>query len=93
MTIDERLQFLLQSTESLHSTVQELTGNMHELTGNMHELAGGFQSLIVSAQRHDTQIAELIRVAQIDGENIRGLANIAERHEERLDALDGGTEE
>jgi len=72
LTIDERLQLLLQSTESLHSTVQELSAN---------------------AQRHDTQIAELIRVAQVDGENIRGLANIAERHQERLDALDGGDKE
>jgi hypothetical protein len=31
MTIDERLAFLLQSTESLHTSVQELTGNMQTL--------------------------------------------------------------
>ncbi|HEV2380975.1 MAG TPA: hypothetical protein VG206_14435 [Terriglobia bacterium] len=32
MTIDERLQFLLQSTESLHSSVHELTGDVQRLT-------------------------------------------------------------
>ncbi len=38
MSIDERLQFLLQSTESLHSTVGELTGTVGELSGSVREL-------------------------------------------------------
>jgi hypothetical protein len=32
MTIDERLQFLLRSTESLHSSVSELSANVLELS-------------------------------------------------------------
>lgn len=38
MTIDERLELLLQSTESLHSTVQELTANVAELRGSVADL-------------------------------------------------------
>ena len=31
MTVDERLVFLLQSTESLHSSLQELHGTVQDL--------------------------------------------------------------
>ena len=63
MTIDERLTSLLQSTNSLHSTVQDLT----------------------------EQIAQLVRLAERDGENIRRLTPVEEPHEDTFDALDGGT--
>lgn len=38
MTTDERLQFLLQSTESLHSNVQELAATVGELRGSVADL-------------------------------------------------------
>lgn len=38
MTIDERLQFLLQSTESLHSNVQDLTATVVELRRSVADL-------------------------------------------------------
>lgn len=60
MTIDERIQFLLQSTESLHASLQELTANVQE---------------------HSRQL-------EIDAENIRTLARIAEIHERRLSDLE-----
>ncbi|MBV9157085.1 MAG: hypothetical protein JO097_12550 [Acidobacteriaceae bacterium] len=66
MTTDERLQFLLQSTESLHSSVQDLTGKVHDLTVGLAELRGS--------------VADLTRVVEIDAENIRRLANIAAAH-------------
>lgn len=74
MTTDERLQFLLQSTESLHSNVQDLTANVQDLTGIVAELR--------------RSVADLTRVVEIDAENIRGLANIAAAHQSRLDDLD-----
>jgi len=40
--------------------------------------------------RQDTAIRELKAALQIDAENIRALARIAEAHERRLDDLDGG---
>ena len=38
MTIDEHLEFLLQSTESLHANVQQLTGTVQQLAGNVQDL-------------------------------------------------------
>ncbi|MBV9157084.1 MAG: hypothetical protein JO097_12545 [Acidobacteriaceae bacterium] len=38
MTIDERLQFLLQSNQSLHSNVQDLTATIAELRGSVADL-------------------------------------------------------
>ena len=74
MNIDERLQFLLQSTESLHANVQELTAGLHELRESVAELRGS--------------VSELKRVVEIDAENIRRLATIPSAHEGRLDDLD-----
>jgi len=38
MTIDERLQFLVQSTESLHQTCQELHATVQEQASQLREL-------------------------------------------------------
>ncbi|MBV9007838.1 MAG: hypothetical protein JO354_01560 [Verrucomicrobia bacterium] len=38
MTIDERLQFLLQSTESLHSSLQDLTTDVAQLRISIADL-------------------------------------------------------
>lgn len=69
MTIDERLEFLLQSTESLHASTQQLHA---------------------TAATHTAQIAELVKAAKQDGENIAALARIAAAHEQRLTDLEGG---
>ena len=37
MTIDERLQFLLQSTESLHSSLSELSASVLELSATVQK--------------------------------------------------------
>ena len=71
-TIDERLQFLLQSTESLHSSVQELHAVVQEQT---------------------RQIDAHTRALEIDAENIRRLANIAEAHENRISDLEDSADE
>lgn len=82
MTIDERLEFLLQSAESLRPTVQELTASVQGLAKNV-------QGLSVSVAELRGSVADLTRVVEIDGENIRRLANIAAAHQARLDDLDG----
>lgn len=38
MTIDERLEFLVQSTESLHSSVHDLTRDVQKLTADVQKL-------------------------------------------------------
>jgi hypothetical protein len=37
VTIDDRISFLVQSTESLHATAQELTGQVQQLTIQVRE--------------------------------------------------------
>jgi chromosome segregation ATPase len=66
MTTEERLQFLLQSTESLHSTVQELTGAVADLRGTVADLtrAVGMNSenirlLANIAAAHQTRLDDL----------------------------------
>lgn len=76
MTIDERLQFLLQSTESLHSTVSEMTEQMR-----MNREA---------TDKNRVDIDKHTRQLEMDAENIRALARIAEAHQRRLDDIDGG---
>jgi prefoldin subunit 5 len=66
VNINERLQFLLQSTESLHLNVQELTGSVTELRATVTELR--------------SSVVDLKRVVEIDAENIGSLANIAAAH-------------
>jgi DNA anti-recombination protein RmuC len=78
MTIDERIEFLLRSTESLHTNVHELYNNVHELYTSVHELRG-------IAQEHTTQL-------QQDAENIRSLARIAEAHGQRISEIEGNGE-
>src|SRR4051794_8052976 len=80
MTIDERLEFLLRSTESLHASVSELHAVAQEQTRR--------------AQEQTKQLEEHTTQLRIDAENIRGLARIAEAHEQRIsDSEDGPTDE
>ncbi len=37
MTVDERLESLLKSTESLHATVQQMTGQIDRVSGQIQE--------------------------------------------------------
>ena len=78
MNIDERIEALRVNIESLHSNINELWE---------------------SSQRHDAAIEKLIEAQTeltkkvADHEDTwNRLANIVIRHEERLDALDGGGE-
>jgi len=66
MTTDERLEFLLKSTESLHATAQELTTTAQELraTAQLHseqlEQDGqNIRSLATIAAAHQTRIENL----------------------------------
>jgi hypothetical protein len=49
------------------------------------------EALTMSLELLSHDIQDLKAVAQQDGENIRGLARIAEIHERRLTGLEGGT--
>ena len=74
MSIDERLEFLLRSTESLHASTQELHAVVAEHTRQLME--------------HTGQLTEHTRQLELDAQNIRALANIAAAHQTRLDDLE-----
>ncbi len=73
-TIDERLEFLLQSTESLHATVLEQSAQIQRHSEQIQEHSG-------QIQKHSEQL-------EVDADNIRRLANIAASHEQRLEELE-----
>ena len=70
MTIDERLEFLIQSSESHDRQIGELTSQVGELTGHVGELTKA--------------IGKLVTVSNEDANSIRSLARIAEAHERRI---------
>jgi ABC-type transporter Mla subunit MlaD len=75
MTLDERIQFLVQSTESLHATVHEMSGQLQEQTKQLQE--------------HTKQLREHTKQLELDAQNIRSLAKIAGAHQTRLDQIEG----
>jgi len=74
--IDARLQFLLQSTESLHATTQEHSAQIAENGAQIAENA--------------TQIAALSKTVSDLVTATAALLRISHSHKERLDKLDGG---
>ena len=77
MSIDERLHFLLQSTESLHS-------NMESLQSNFRSNVESFQTELRDLK---ASIDRLHGVVEIDAVNIRRLANIAAAHNDQFEDL------
>lgn len=70
MTIDERIEFLLQSTESLHASTQTLSWQMaqhnqdfrqyrQETERRFQQLADAILPLIRLVQDHEARITEL----------------------------------
>ncbi len=59
MTIDERLEFLLQSTESLHATVHELSGTVHELSKSVQADGENIRALARIAEIHERPISDI----------------------------------
>ena len=82
MTLDERVEFLVRSTESLHQTVGEMMGPLQEHTLQLREQTAQLKEQTRHLQEHTKHL-------QIDAENIRRLANVAQSHETRLSDLEG----
>jgi chromosome segregation ATPase len=74
MTLDERIEFLVQSSESHDRQIGELTGQVGELTGHVRELTKA--------------INKLVAVSNEDATAIRTLARIADAHEQRISRLE-----
>ena len=59
MTIDERLEFLLHSTESLHSSLQELGVTVRELSKTVQADGENIRSLARIAEIHERRISDI----------------------------------
>lgn len=80
MTVDERLQFLLQSTESLHSSVHEISATVQQMSSTVQQMSSKMDNLTDS-------VSKLRGVVEIDADNIRRLANIAAAHDQGIEDL------
>jgi chromosome segregation ATPase len=74
MTIDERIEFLMQSIESHDRQIGELTGQISELKDQIGDLTKA--------------VNKLVNVSNEDATAIRTLARIAEAHEKRISRLE-----
>ena len=76
MTIDERLDRLTERHEALAESVESLRASVHEQHETTVEQGKTIDKILIALEK--------------DGENIRGLARIAEIHEHRISDLEGG---
>lgn len=74
MTIDERIEFLMQSIESHDRQIGELTGHIGELKDQIGDLTKA--------------VNKLVNVSNEDATAIRTLARIADAHEKRSSRLE-----
>lgn len=66
MTIDQRIEFLLQSTESLHANMQELHGTVADLRSSVDKL---YQTVMQDGEH----IRALVRIAELRHERLSRL--------------------
>jgi methyl-accepting chemotaxis protein len=65
MTIDERVEFLIQSSESHNQQIGELTAKMGELTAKMGELTANVGRLVEVTNQDASAIRTLARIAEV----------------------------
>ncbi len=75
MTIDDRLDRLTERHEALTQSVELLLVETRELRAGQ--------------ERSDEHIRKITTAIELDAENIRALARVAESHERRLTDLEG----
>ena len=75
MTFEERMERLAARHEALAQTVELIAIEIRELRA--------------AQEKNDGRVERMISAIEIDAENIRALARIAESHERRLTNLEG----
>lgn len=58
MTIDERLEFLLKSNESLHEQMQQASSQLARQAENIDKLASTVNELYMVALSHERRLTE-----------------------------------
>ena len=88
-TIDERLDSLASSMELQAGMLRDLEANIEKLTINVDKLTSKQSETDSRASATDARIERLTSAVEIDAENIRALARIAEAHQQRIEILEG----
>lgn len=81
MTIDERLERLTERHEALTQTVELLTADVRTLAGNVEALTANVTALTADAHVQRRTMDDLML-------GFSTLAELARRHEQRLDRID-----
>jgi ABC-type transporter Mla subunit MlaD len=89
MTIDERVEFLMQSIESHDRQIGELTDRIGQIGDTVDKLGDKVDKLADKVDKVTDAVATLVRVTNEDATAIRTLARIAEAHEQRIAGLEG----
>jgi prefoldin subunit 5 len=89
MTIDERLDKLVERHEALAESVELLTRDVAELRASMAELRSSVAELRTSVAENTQHIRALSQIAAQTTETVRDLLRIAELHQRRLEKLEG----
>jgi hypothetical protein len=75
--------------DRIERTLEEIVKIQRETATRQQEMAARQQYHDEALERQDADIKRILEAINIDAENIRALARIAEAHERRLDRLDG----
>ena len=90
LTLDQRLERLVERHEALTQSVESLAATSRETSDLVRSLVESSKETTGLVKETAGLVRSLFEVAAADGEHIRGLARIAEIHERRLTALEGG---
>jgi hypothetical protein len=86
MTIDERLENLAERHAALTQSVELLLIESREMRARQEAAQEATRE---ARERTDAQIRRIATAIELDAENIRALARIAESHERPLSHLEG----
>ncbi len=84
MSVDERLEFLLKSTESLHASLQEVHGSLQEAHANREKDQASREKDQAEQrlrwQKNDEQIDKLTKVMAAIGQTVLDHQDWIEKH-------------
>ena len=75
---------------SFEERMDALSMNLELHAGMMRDLDLHMEKLGQQGQETNARLDKLIKAVEIDAENIRALARIAEAHQDRIEKLEGG---
>ena len=76
--------------DRIERILEEVGLSLKQVARRQEEMAARQQYHDDAFERHDAELKLIIEAIAADGENIRALVRIAERHDRRLDDLEGG---